>query len=446
MSARRTRAEWDVAVVGGGPAGIAAALSASALGARTLLLERDHELGGNVAAAFVHTICGLYLPSDDQQAVPAHPGIPTAFAERLREAGKAGSVGWARSAGFLHIDPQAFGALAATLLDQAAGITVHTGAELRSLRLARDADDASVLEYAANGGTIETARAACVIDATGDATAAALAGAPTERARPEELQHASFIARLDDIDTDTLDAMERARTTTAVAHACRQRELPPEARSIAVRPAASAGSIWLTVNLPKPNPATWDPLDSDQIEHLTTLATQTTEELLAWLRAHRDPFARATLGATARRIGIRESRRVVGRVRLAAADVLAGTRREDEACISTWPVELWERADRLVFRAGAAPCSIPLGALIADHSGRLAMAGRCASADREALGAIRVIATSMAMGEAAGAACAMAASTGSELSEIAASDVRDAVTSGATTAAIGKANADRDHQ
>src|SRR5258706_14906141 len=61
---------YDVAVVGGGAAGVAAAIGAAQLGARTLLLEQVGFLGGAARARNVLTYCGLFtLGETPKQAV-----------------------------------------------------------------------------------------------------------------------------------------------------------------------------------------------------------------------------------------------------------------------------------------------------------------------------------------------------------------------------------------
>ena len=82
--------ECDVLVAGGGSAGIAAAVAAARLGARTLLVERHGFLGGMAPAALVHSICGLYrLPSGDSEPHPANEGFAREFAARLLASGGA---------------------------------------------------------------------------------------------------------------------------------------------------------------------------------------------------------------------------------------------------------------------------------------------------------------------------------------------------------------------
>ena len=94
-------------MVGGGPAGIAAALAASAAGAATVLIERDPALGGNATHALVHTICGLYLQDTDYPQL-VHPGLPTRIAESLARAGGAGDPEVAGRVRYLPIRPPVF--------------------------------------------------------------------------------------------------------------------------------------------------------------------------------------------------------------------------------------------------------------------------------------------------------------------------------------------------
>lgn len=419
--------DFDVAVVGAGPAGIAAACTSAATGAQTLLLESDATLGGNVSQALVHTICGLYFPSADHRAEFAHHGIARSFAETLIAQDAAGSVQWAGTSGYLPILPQRFAQLAAARC-AASGARVETSTRLIGLMLSLDDAQPCVLETQRADGSRGAATAAFVIDTTGDAHAATLACATTESASADDLQHASFIVGIDNVDTDALGAMECARISTAVARAIRDGALPAGAASMVVRRSAKSGSVFVTVNLEKPAGHVFDPLETRCSAVLHANAVAAGEAIFEFLRRERAAFRDAKRGQQPTRVGIRETRRIVGLERLETDDVFAGRRRDDEVAVSTWPIELWESAQRLTFQPVAGPSSIPLRCLVADHpSRRLAMAGRCASASHEALGAIRVIATSMSMGEAAGAACGLAAQSRRALDQLNAAEVRDAV-------------------
>lgn len=221
-----------------------------------------------------------------------------------------------------------------------------------------------------------------------------------------------------------------------VARAARQGRLPSTASSVVIRAGARERSLYVTLNLPKSAGLAFDPLSEVALDDALRAALSDAEAVAAFLTTEREAFAGARVGEWPRRIGVRETRRVQGLVRLEEADVLHGRRRDDEACVSTWPVELWQQHDRLTFRPVAGPSSVPLGCLVADHpSRRLAVAGRCVSASREALGALRVIGTSMAMGEAAGAGAALALAGSCDLAGVDPAAVRQAVASGQTTSA-----------
>ena len=125
-------------------------------------------------------------------------------------------------------------------------------------------------------------------------------------------------------------------------------------------------------------------------------------------------FGRAFVSHVAPQVGVRESRRVIGRYQLTRDDVLSGRKFDDAVARASWPIELWEEG-----RLGATyeypddgqTYDIPLRSLQARDVDNLFVAGRCMSATHEALGSARVIGTCLATGEAVGrAAACMAAS------------------------------------
>jgi len=123
-------------------------------------------------------------------------------------------------------------------------------------------------------------------------------------------------------------------------------------------------------------------------------------------------FTRAFVSHAAPQVGVRESRRVIGRYELTRDDVLSGRKFADGIARASWPIELWEEG-----RLGAtyeylddgAHYDIPLRCLQAQDVANLFVAGRCMSATHEALGSARVIGTCLATGEAAGRAAARGA-------------------------------------
>jgi hypothetical protein len=411
---------WDVAVVGGGSAGIAAAISAARLGARTVLLEREAELGGNATQAWVHTICGLYHPvvEGEGEAHHAHPGFPRRFAEALREADAAGDPERAGRVWVLPTRPPRMAGVAMQLCTATPGLEVRTRCGLAALQLA-PADDAPHVLGLPDGAHLT---AGIVVDTSGDAAAAALGGAELNAAGPGELQLPSFVFRLTGVDTREIEGFGRMRVTHAVADARRRGELPEGCESVLVRRGGAADEVYVTLNVPRPEG--FDPLDPEQRSTLEAEARANAETLTAHLRRTRPAFRHARILGFPPRLGIRETRRVAGRATLSRSDVLRGGEPADAVALSTWPIELWLDHRRPRFEYPERPCGIGLGALVSRSHARLGMAGRCLSATHEALGALRVIGTALATGEAAGVAAALAADRAAALDAVEAADVR----------------------
>ena len=111
-------------------------------------------------------------------------------------------------------------------------------------------------------------------------------------------------------------------------------------------------------------------------------------------------------------VGVRESRRVIGRYQLTRQDVLTGRKFDDAVARACWPIELWQEGHlgaTYEYLEDGQTYEIPLRSLQARDVENLFIAGRCMSATHEALGSARVIGTCLATGDAVGAAAARGA-------------------------------------
>jgi hypothetical protein len=230
--------------------------------------------------------------------------------------------------------------------------------------------------------------------------------------------------RLEAVADAALEPFARLQLTASVARAASRGELPAECVSRVARPDGRSGSLFLTLTLPPLEGRPFEPLEPAYVEALGARARALAERVVEYLRRAREGFAAARVADWPARVGIRETRRVQGRVVLEREDVLEGRRRDDEVALSSWPIELWEDHRRARYEHPAGPCSVPLGALVSRSHPSLGAAGRCLSASHEAHGALRVIGTALATGEAAGVAAALAADAGVALADVEPARVR----------------------
>jgi len=151
-----------------------------------------------------------------------------------------------------------------------------------------------------------------------------------------------------------------------------------------------------------------DPLDHTRAE---IEGRAQARELVAFFRKYVPGFARAYLLQTGPQIGVRESRRIVGRATLTEYDILASHMPEDSIALCSYPIDVHQpdgdgtdhtpqRSDYLY--------GIPYGSLLPAGLENIAAAGRCISATHEAAGSFRVMPTCMSIGQAAGTAAALA--------------------------------------
>jgi len=391
--------ECDVLVAGGGSAGIAAAIAAARLGARTLLVERHGFLGGMAPAALVHSICGLYqLPSGDSGPVPANEGFAWEFATRLLAGGGASGPELMGRMYVLLQRPAAFARLADAMVRETPLLEVRLHTELIA------AGDA--ISLACRGGA-EEVRARVLVDATGDAALAVMRGAPCEMEDAAHLQRPAYIFALGGVEEAAADEEARLRLAQRIAHGVKCGALFGAALGAHLRASGQAGEVFVTIDLA--GGPDFNPLDPACLTRLEMDGRDVAEQLGGFLRAEIPGFSKSYIAAWPARMGVRESRRVIGRYRIEAEDIEHGAEFEDAVAFAAWPMELREtaRGPRWRFPTGPRPCGIPLRALRAKDDDALFMAGRCLSCAHEAQASVRVIGTCMATGEAAGLAAAL---------------------------------------
>jgi len=379
----------DIAVIGGGSAGLCAAISAARAGARVLLVERSDRLGGMGTLAKVHTFCGLYHPDVSRPPQIANPGLPAEI-ERLMRARTGVDPVRMGKVYVLPQDPAAFAVIARDLTLAEKSLEVRFGATCTAIT--RGEGESFIV--GTDNGSI-TCRS--LIDASADAVAATFLGATRLSVPPEKNQRSAFIFSLQGVDPSAMEEGFRMRLALEIVRAIAAGDLPKIALGTASRPSTVPGEIHFTTDL--------DPAPRDE---LTATGLALAESLTGFLRSKFPSYAAASSPFPADEPGIRESFRWKGQYLLTGEDLISGREFPDTVAYATWPIELREttRGAKLRFFAHPVPAPIPLRALTSAEIDGVFFAGRCISATHEALASVRVMGTCFATGQAAGKAAA----------------------------------------
>lgn len=401
--------EADVVVIGGGSAGVAAALASARQGVKTLLVERYGYLGGAGTASLVHSFCGLYKMSQphDPHARLANPGIPADLDGELLASGAAlGPVRMGKVDVLLH-QPQQL----ALLYDRWCLSTFNLQLLLHTdvVGCDKNEDRISALHLHCRGRRW-TVAPQTVVDASGDAVLAPLAGHAFEETPPQHLQRPAYIVGLSGVAGEALTGDGPLKIAGTLARAIKDQALPAEAAGAHFRMSAARGEVFLTLDLPGDTPGL--PYDGQSPASLTWVEMRGREVVFAiveHLRTTLEGFADAHISVLPARAGIRESRRWAGVYELTEEDILQSRIPADTVAWATWPLELREtaRGPRLIYPQAPTPAGIPLRSLRARHLSNVFVAGRCMAASHAAQASIRVMGTALATGQAAGLAAAL---------------------------------------
>jgi hypothetical protein len=435
-------ADCDVLVVGGGPAGIGAALGAADAGADVILVERHAFLGGNATAALVMPLMSFHtqhgsapsaaaadlMPHDHGPGDPVVRGVLRRLLDRLEKGG--GSLHPSPQTGFVvPFDPEIFKLVALDLLDEG-GVRVLLHA-LATAVIGAPRLDGVVFETK-SGPIVVTARS--VVDATGDGDIAALAGAPFE------------IGREGDGLVQPMTLMFRMVEFERTAFAAYREQHPDQWRGVhglweLVRAASAAGELALaredvlffgtlherevSVNSTRVTgvlgTSVWD---LTQAEYQ---ARGQMRQIAAFLRKYVPGFERSYVAQSGVVIGVRETRRITGEYQLTADDILGAHKWDDVVARGTYPIDIHNPRGKgtVLMRLPAGESyDIPLRCLLPQRVDHLTVAGRAISGTHEAHSSYRVMPIAMATGQAAGVCAALAARAGKAARDVPAGDVQ----------------------
>ena len=403
--------EYEVAVLGGGPAGIAAAVAAARAGRRTLLVERYSFLGGMGTAAGVTNFCGLHanVHGEMHRVVQGIASDLLARIDRLDGLNKPHLI---------------LGKVLAQAYDTAAyKIAADDLLAAHKVDILFHALGAGVVmdgDKRINGLFVETKagrraiRADIFIDCSGDGDLAAWAGAPFEVGDAHgHMLYPSMMFRLNGIDPAKAgDAWRTIPQLMEQAETSGTHKFPRKAAI--VRPQRS--QIEWRVNftqLRRGDGSAINGLEPDDLTRGEIDGRRQAVEAFAFLRTV-PGFEKSYIVDLPPQLGIRETRRVVGGYQLSGEDVLGCASFEDSIGVNGWPIEEHVAGD-VIFKFPPIPQSrgyneLPYRMLVPEGVDNLLIAGRCASMTHEGQSAARVSGACFVMGEAAGVAAALALS------------------------------------
>ncbi len=404
--------EYDVVVVGGGTAGITAAVQAGRAGAHTLLIEKNAMLGGTM------TVGGINAPAHffawGQQIIGGigwelvrrtleETGHPVPTPEFSRDNNKPTH---------LAMDKTIFAALCDNaLLDADVDLLFH------AMPASATFQDDSWSLYVCTKTGLQRTSAKVLIDTTGDANLVTLAG--FDLVRPDVVQPATLGMHCSGYDAEALD-FDALRAASEKAIAAGELKTTDISWQNGDPENLLRGHGRNANHIRAPRAYTSEGKSEVEIE-----ARQAVWRMYRFFR--RQPgLENFRVDWICSEVGIRETATIRGKKTVTVQDYEAGKLYEDAVCYAFYPVDEHLNdglgINQRTLKRHVLP-TIPRAAMLPADSSFLLVAGRCVASDREANSALRVECPCMAMGQAAGAMAALSVQTGLDPEELPMNDI-----------------------
>ena len=396
--------KYDLAVIGGGFAGVAAALAAARGGAKVLIVEKSNCLGGAAVNCLVNPFMPYWTEIDGKR-VDLSSGIFKEIHDRLEERNAM------KKESFLEEELKYI--LNEMVIEANIDLLFHA----YIFRANTCADRVVSVTVATKSGEMQI-EADYFIDATGDAQLAYLAGCPTVLGREADqlCQPMTLCFRVGNVDIDKFYA-SRERLKISHAQSLAAGELiNPRENILVFRTPIHNVLHFNTTRVVRKNPTS-----PEEVTEAEVLARKQVYEIYDFMKRHADGLENSFLMMTAAEIGVRESRMIVGDYVLTEQDCKNCVKFEDAIAACNYDIDIHNPegtgTSHYYFPAGAY-YTIPYRSLIPQNINNMLVAGRCISSDHGAQASYRIMPVVCCIGEAAGSAIGLAARNGCSVRDI----------------------------
>ena len=396
--------KYDLVVVGGGFAGVAAALAAARAGSKVLIVEKSNCLGGAAVNCLVNPFMPCWTEIDGKR-VELSTGIFKEICDRLdsRQA----------LSGRNFLEEELKYILNEMVIDAHIDLLFHA-----YIYTTEKLDkDISSIKVATKSGTM-CIEANYFIDATGDAQLAYLANCPTVLGRESDhlCQPMTLCFRVGNVDVEKFYA-SREKLKIVHAQSLAAGELTNPRENILVFKTPIHNVLHFnTTRVVKKNPTS-----PEEVTEAEVLARRQVYEIYDFMKKHADGLGDSFLMMTAAEIGVRESRMIVGDYVLTEQDCRNCVKFEDAIAACNYDIDIHNPegtgTSHYYFPAGEY-YTIPYRSLIPKSAENLLVAGRCISSDHGAQASYRIMPVVCCIGEAAGSAVGLAVKQNCTVREI----------------------------
>jgi hypothetical protein len=396
----------DVVVVGGGSAGIVAATQSARCGAKTILIESGFQLGGNTTTGGVNfpglfhawgkqVIAGIGWELVEETVRLNHDSLPDFSVPT-------GTQHWKHQ---IHVNLPLYAVLAEELCLKSGVEIRYFESPMKVLALKSSNENSNKNNenwqlITVSQGEERTIWCKQMVDCTGNGTLCALAGA--ERMREKITQPGTF-------GYSIKSNMDAAKAEAQIEDI--RKRFEEAKKNNLVKQEDFRNGIMAVIKGNNSNYVFGADNSTGILRTETNIqGRQSMLRVLRFLQSLPDG-KNAKLVSMSAEVGVRETWRVKGRYIITAEDYRSGKIWADSLAYAFYPIDLHinETGVRPAHLEEGVVATIPFRALLPEGVDHLLVAGRCISSDRLANSALRVQATCMSGGQAAGAAAALAA-------------------------------------